>query len=247
VNDSTSATSPVWPTRWPANSFKGVWTWLLAGFIAFLFGLLFFASLNNQVPKNVDPIEFDALLIVQFVLEGLLVAVVLLSLPRISKFSLRDLGLRLPTPSALGIALAGAAAMVLVADGGAQLIDNLVHSPHQQDIVQIFRGLHNPTTTVIFVIFAVLFAPLAEETFFRLLFFNLGLRYGGFWTGAVLSGVLFGIAHGDVFAAVPLALGGIVLCGVYYFSRNAFAPMISHAIFNGLSIVILLAFPKLTQ
>ena len=57
-----------------------------------------------------------------------------------------------------------------------------------------------------------MFAPFAEETFFRIFFFNLGLRYGGFWGGAVLSGVLFGIAHGDLYAALPLALGGMVLC-----------------------------------
>ena len=49
--------------------------------------------------------------------------------------------------------------------------------------------------------------------------------------------------HGDVYAALPLALGGIVLCGVYYLSRNAYASMISHALFNGLSIVLLSGVP----
>jgi membrane protease YdiL (CAAX protease family) len=63
----------------------------------------------------------------------------------------------------------------------------------------------------------------------------------------VLSGVLFGIAHGDIYAALPLALGGIVLCAVYYRTRNAFAPMISHALFNGLSIVALLVAPGITR
>jgi hypothetical protein len=70
------------------------------------------------------------------------------------------------------------------------------------------------------------------------------VRYGGFWGGAILSGVLFGIAHGDIFAAIPLALGGVVLCGVYYRTGNIFAPMISHALFNALSIVALLFIPK---
>ncbi len=51
----------------------------------------------------------------------------------------------------------------------------------------------------------------------------------------MLSGVLFGIAHGDLYAALPLALGGIVLCAVYYRTRNAFASMISHALFNAFS------------
>jgi membrane protease YdiL (CAAX protease family) len=159
---------------------------------------------------------------------------------------LRELGFRMPTPGNIGIALLGAVAMALVANGGATLIDYLAHSQHQQDIVEIFKQLHDTTTIVLFAVFAIVFAPFAEETFFRLLFFNLGLRYGGFWAGAILSGVLFGIAHGDLYAAIPLALGGMVLCGVYYRTRNIIASMFSHALFNTLSIVVLLAGPKLS-
>ena len=93
--------------------------------------------------------------------------------------------------------------MVIVANGGASLIDYLAHSQHQQDIVQIFKQLHDPSTLAVFAAFAVIFAPFAEETFFRIFFFNLGLRYGGFWGGTILSGILFGIAHGDIYAALP--------------------------------------------
>jgi CAAX protease family protein len=244
VNDSTSATSPVWPTRWPKDSFKGFWTWLLAGFIALLFIGLFAFSVSTKPPTNVDPLEFDLLIAFQFVMEGILVAIVIAAMPALSKFSLRELGFRAPSWSTLGIALLGALAMFVVSNGSATLIDHLAHSQHQQDIIEIFKGLHNTTTIEIFAVFAIIFAPFAEETFFRLLFFNLGLRYGGFWAGAILSGVLFGIAHGDLFAAIPLALGGIVLCGVYYLTRNIFASMLSHALFNSLSIVALLLMPK---
>jgi len=247
VNDSTSAISRDWPTRWPKDSFKSVWTWLLAGFIAFLFIAAFVAGLKTTRVPSVSPLEFDALLLVQFVIEGAIVAVLLAALPALSKFSLRELGFRVPTAANVGTALLGAVGMVVVANGGASLIDYLLHSQHQQDIVQIFRELHDPRTIVVFAAFAVVFAPFAEETFFRVFFFNLGLRYAGFWGGAVLSGVLFGIAHGDAYAAVPLALGGIVLCAVYYRTRNAWASMISHALFNSLSIVALLFVPKITQ
>jgi hypothetical protein len=246
VNDSTSPTSPAWPTRWPKDSFTGFWTWLLAGFIAFIFVVLFALSVSNKPPTNVDPLEFDLLIGFQFVLESILVAVVLLAMPGISKFSLRELGFRMPTWRNMGVALLGAIVMIVVANGGANLIGYFAHSQHEQDIVEIFKGLHNTTTTEIFAVFAIFFAPFAEETFFRLLFFNLGLRYGGFWAGAILSGALFGIAHGDLYAAVPLALGGMVLCGVYYLTRNIFASMFSHACFNTLSIVVLLFAPKLS-
>ncbi|HXM08008.1 MAG TPA: CPBP family intramembrane glutamic endopeptidase, partial [Candidatus Acidoferrum sp.] len=62
-----------------------------------------------------------------------------------------------------------------------------------------------------------------------------------------ISAILFGLAHGDAFAAIPLALGGIVLCAVYYRTRNAFASMISHGLFNGLSLAGLLFAPHLVS
>ena len=94
-----------------------------------------------------------------------------------------------------------------------------------------------------FVFFAIVFAPIAEETFFRLFFFNLGMRYGGFWVGAIASGVLFGMAHGDLYAAAPLALGGMILCYVYYRTRNAWASMMTHCLFNAISIAAILFAP----
>ncbi|MBV8725238.1 MAG: CPBP family intramembrane metalloprotease [Candidatus Eremiobacteraeota bacterium] len=247
MNDSTSATSPVWPTRWPPNSFTGLWTWLLAGAIAVIFGLVFLAGIRSSGVPRISSLEFDILILFQLVFEGALLLIVLAALPILSKFSLRELGFCRPSLGDIGVAILGAIAMVVLSNGGASLIEYLAHSRHQQDIVEIFRQLHDPATVGLFAGFAVVFAPFAEETFFRVFFFNLGLRYGGFWIGAIVSGLLFGLAHGDAFAAVPLMLGGIVLCAVYYRTRNAFAPMISHAAFNTLSIVALLVAPGLTS
>jgi uncharacterized protein len=246
VNDSTSAISPVWPTRWPKNSFKGVWTWLLAGFVAGIFIFAFIAGLKTSRVPALSPLEFDALILLQFVLEGILLVIVLAALPALAKFSLGELGFRRLSATTVGTAIVGAVVMVIVANGGASLVDYLAHSQHQQDIVQIFKGLHDRATVALFAAFAVIFAPFAEETFFRIFFFNLGLRYTGFWGGAALSGILFGIAHGDIYAALPLACGGVVLCAVYYRTKNAYAPMISHALFNAVSIVALLVAPQIT-
>jgi membrane protease YdiL (CAAX protease family) len=247
VNDSTSAISPVWPTRWPKNSFSGFWTWLLAGFFILLIVLAAFAQFEQGPIPTISPLLFDIGIALQFVVEGALAALALAALPALSKFSLRELGFRTPGLAVIGIGLLGAVAMVVVSEGSAWVIDRIAHSTHQQDIVQIFKTLHDRTAITIFAIFAVVFAPFAEETFFRIFFFNLGLRYGGFWGGAVLSGVLFGVVHGDLYAALPLALGGIVLCAVYYVARNAYASMISHALFNACSIVLLLFLPQVTR
>ncbi len=246
MNDSTSPTSPAWPTRWPKTSFTGIWTWLVAGFIAGLFLLVFVITLVNPPPQDVTAAQTDLVLGVQFVIDGLLVILVLGTLPGLSRFTLRELGFRVPNGSAVGLAVAGGLLMIVVANGTAALIDDLSRNPHPQDIVALFKHLHDPPRIAFFALFAVIFAPFSEETMFRIFFFNLGLRYGGFWGGAVLSSILFGIAHGDLYAAVPLALGSVILCAVYYRSRNAYASMISHALFNAVSIVALLLFPKVT-
>ncbi|HYL27976.1 MAG TPA: type II CAAX endopeptidase family protein [Candidatus Nitrosotalea sp.] len=247
MNDSTSATLPVWPTRWPKNSFSGVWTWLIAGFIGGLFIAVFLIGVLKPPATPAYTASESYLIIgVQVIIDVLLIALVLATLPFLSRFSLRELGFRVPNRRALIVALVGFAAMVVVANGSETLIDLITKHQHPQDVVQLFLHLHDPVAIAVFAIFAVIFTPIAEETLFRVFFFNLGLRYGGFWGGAILSGVLFGIAHGDPYAAIPLALGGIVLCAVYYRSENAYASMISHGLFNALSIVALLFGPKVS-
>ncbi len=249
MNDSTSTISPAWPTRWPKDSFTSVWAWLLAALVAALLVAAFVAGIHgaNALPmRAVNPLLIDFSIALQFLVEGILIAGILAALPYLSKFSLHDLGLRVPDVRTVGIAAAGAVLMAIVADGGASLMDSLAHTSHQQETVQIFRALHDRVTIALFTAFAVFFAPFAEETIFRIFFFNFGMRYGGFWLGTILSATLFGFAHGDVYEALPLALGGVILCFVYYRTRNAFAPMITHALFNAFSIVALLAVPKLS-
>lgn len=249
MNDSPSTISRAWPTHWPRDSFTSPWTWVLAGFLVAIFVLALVLGLTTsgmQIP-GVSSLVIVIAILAQGVVEGVLVLGVLLAVPPLSKFSLRELGFRVPQPSAIGIALIGSLAMLVVANGGASLIDYLAHSTHEQDVVEIFKSLHDPASIGLFIVFAIFFAPFAEETIFRIFFFNLGLRYGGFWTGAIVSGVLFGIAHGDLYAALPLALGGIVLCYVYYRTRNAFASMISHGTFNALSVGALLLGPHVAK
>lgn len=251
MNDSTSTTLRAWPTHWPKNSFRGPWTvalvFVVVVFFAIALGLQVASGNRQPAPQSIPPYAILETIALQLLLEGSLAALVLAALPYLSKFTLSELGFRAPSLRTVGVGVLGGLVMVIVTNGLASIIETLAHSKHQQDIVSIFRALHDPTTIVVFAVFAIVFAPFAEETFFRVLFFNIGLRYGGFWAGAVLSGVLFGIAHGDLYAALPLAIGGMILSYIYYVTRNAYASMISHAFFNALSIAALLVAPQLAQ
>jgi membrane protease YdiL (CAAX protease family) len=268
-NDSISETSPNWPTRWPSASFSPGWT---LGFILLVVGVFFVALVvagfgaglwlvaahhgtdlqaATRNPATATSSVFVASSVAQLLAEALVVALIVASMPRLTRLSLRQLGFRPVDGGALFYAIAGAACMILIADVGSSLVDTFTHAVHPQLVERIFENLrHNLASVAFFVAFAVVLQPIAEETIFRIFLFNLGMRYGGFWLGAIVSGALFGAAHvagggADPVSGVLLALGGMVLCWVYYRSRNAYASMISHGLFNAVSTAVLYFYPKL--
>ncbi|MFC7251506.1 CPBP family intramembrane glutamic endopeptidase [Halomicroarcula sp. GCM10025324] len=65
---------------------------------------------------------------------------------------------------------------------------------------------------------------------------------GSVWVGAGVSGVVFLAVHfpaWGIVGAVPQAVFTLVLVGVYVWSRNVVACMISHGVINVLMILVL--------
>jgi len=184
---------------------------------------------------------------IQGALEFCIVAFLIAALPRLSGFSLRDLGFAAPTASQIGVATLGALAMILLVNGSAAAIDAFLHTKHEQDVVRMLRCVSDRPTLVVFAVFATIIAPLAEEFIFRIFVFNIGLRYGGFWVAAIVSAALFGLSHGDLIAFAPLMLGGVILSYVYYSTRNAYMSMITHGLFNAATVLTLVFAPQLTK
>lgn len=237
--------------RWPKDAFKPAAVALVLALI--VAGLLIGIVLAVIVVLVMDPAAFShhgldgvTAIVSSSAAELPALVAVLLSLPHAAGISLRELGFVRPDLRAIGIALVAVVAGVIVVNLGSSLVSALTHTGnHDQATERLFLGLHSPWKTAIFAIFAVVFAPVAEETVFRAFVFNVGRRYGGFWIGAIVSSILFGLAHGDLYNALPLALVGMVLCGVYAYTRNIFASMIAHGAFNLLSLVALSFFPKI--
>ncbi len=249
MNNSTSKPSARWPIAWPPNSFSFGRTALLVVAAAAAAVLIFgvgLASMRAQMARTNAVPRLGAIEI-QFVAEVAVVAIVLGALPRVSGFSLRELGFRPLRASDVLYGVLGAVAMLILVQGSSTLVEALSHQEHQQQVVELFKHLRAPRAIWFFGIFAAVIAPIAEETIFRVFLFNLAMRYGGFWIGAIVSGICFGAVHGDIFAFLPLALGGALLCYVYYRSGNAFASMISHGLFNAVTLLALLFVPKLTH
>lgn len=79
-----------------------------------------------------------------------------------------------------------------------------------------------------------LVAPVAEELYFRRIFFTTLRVRGGFWPSAVLSGLVFALTHG---AAAPMLLPvGIYACWVYERERRLPVNIMLHSMINFLMV-----------
>ena len=112
--------------------------------------------------------------------------------------------------------------------------DALFHPP-QQDIVNAFP----PTAggVVLFVIVAVIMAPLCEEIYFRgFVFKGFAESWGWVW-GAVASGALFSLSHLQLTLFLPLFVLGFGLAWVYQRTGSLWTNVTLHAIFNGVAVL----------
>ena len=114
------------------------------------------------------------------------------------------------------------------------LHDVVVH-PRQQDIIGEFPRTN--AGIVLFVILAVILAPLFEEIFFRGFLLRGFSSSWGWVTGACVSAAIFGIAHLQFDVFVPLFALGLALAWVYKRSGSLWTSIAFHALFNGLSVL----------
>ena len=87
----------------------------------------------------------------------------------------------------------------------------------------------------------VVFAPIAEELFFRGIVFNAWLREAGRTWAYIGSAALFAAIHLSLESLLPIFLLGLALAWVYQRMGNLIAPITMHATVNGISVAIALA------
>ena len=117
------------------------------------------------------------------------------------------------------------------------------YRPEQEELSETLDLELTPVAVVALYISACVMAPLTEETFFRgFVFGGLRARYG-FWVGAAVSALIFGVVHaGTGPAAIPFlaVLGG---CFAYAYERSGsiWPAVFAHAINNLLAITVQVA------
>jgi membrane protease YdiL (CAAX protease family) len=114
-------------------------------------------------------------------------------------------------------------------------LHDLVVHPRQQDIVGEFP--HSAAGIALFVILAVVMAPVFEEIFFRGFLFRGFSSSWGWVAGACVSAAIFGLAHLQLDVFVPLFALGFGLAWVYKRTGSLWSSIAFHALFNGLSVL----------
>jgi membrane protease YdiL (CAAX protease family) len=159
-----------------------------------------------------------------------------------------------PRPQDFGfrrIALLLGVGAVVIAGIGYLLVtaayQSLVHL-HGTDKLPESLGVGKSTAALIGAgVFVCVVAPIAEEFFFRGFIFGALRRWHvtigghdiGTWIAAVITGLLFGIAHTGSAAAqylIPLGFLGFVLCLVRWRTRSLYPCMALHSINNSLAL-----------
>lgn len=113
-----------------------------------------------------------------------------------------------------------------------------------QETVKAFQESDGIGFKFLVVLMAVVIAPLAEETMFRGFVYGVLKRYTDAPFAALASSLMFAIIHLHVGSLLPLWMLAVLFCLAYEITGCLLAPMILHAIFNGVSILAMMFVDK---
>jgi hypothetical protein len=128
----------------------------------------------------------------------------------------------------IGASLASAAVVALLEAIGVEI---------EPQAAEQALGLVEPWVAVLAI---VVLAPIAEELFFRGVVFNAYLRERGPRLAYIGSAALFAVIHLSIVALLPIFLLGLALAWVYDRTGSLLAPIVMHAVVNGISVAIAL-------
>ena len=143
-----------------------------------------------------------------------------------------------------------ARAFVLAAIGyyGLTAVYGTIFRLHGTDKLPSELGVeHSTAALVAAAVFVCVIAPIAEELFFRGFFFGALRRWRievagrdlGTWIAAVVTGILFGLAHlgsASLQYLIPLGFLGFVLCLVRWRTGSLYPCMALHSANNALAL-----------
>ena len=229
----------------------GFFSWVdlvLASFVVILIASQILAatgSLSQTVPENIDTRTMVVSVLIWW---GLILGPILLSL-RFRGFKLGSVfGVdRMPVGRSvlLGVSLlVSALPMVFAVDYLASVLLKVNPSTDAQEVIRIFEKSSTGAQRIPIILLAVVIAPVAEELAFRGYLYGVIKRYFGAVPALVLSGILFALIHLNLPSFFPLLVLASVFALAYELSGSLLVPMTMHALFNALSLILVLVEQK---
>jgi len=136
---------------------------------------------------------------------------------------------------AAAVIVGGVLATIILGDVSDFVYRHVIGPVPQENVVTIFP--HTSAGLLLFVVLAVLVAPVLEETFFRgFVFQGLASSWGPL-AGALTSALVFALWHQQLSVLIPIFGLGVLLAGAFYWTKSIYTNMTMHAVFNALGIV----------
>jgi membrane protease YdiL (CAAX protease family) len=155
----------------------------------------------------------------------------------------RDFGLRtVPVRPAVKWMAAVYAAFWVVA----AVLIAIFGQPPDQEIVTELKSQQSIAVLAGYAVLTCMFAPFAEEFFFRGFMFTVFARRMGPVWAALLVGAVFGLVHAPgapALGVVVLAVFGVALCALYVRTGSIIPCMALHAIHNSISFAATKSLP----
>jgi len=110
-----------------------------------------------------------------------------------------------------------------------------------QEAVQLFLDAETLGDRFLLMIYAVVFAPVTEELFFRGFLYPILKGWTGRNLAILISAVLFGLSHVHAMSFLPLCFFGAILGLVYDQTGKLGNAMVLHALFNFVTCTVILS------
>ncbi len=109
----------------------------------------------------------------------------------------------------------------------------------EQEAVRLLRDAHGLGRQIVLGVFAVVLAPVAEETFFRGFLYPLVKQNTSRGFALVSVAVFFALIHFNLAILLPLTFLAVVLTLLYEWTDNLLACIVVHSLFNAANFVML--------
>jgi uncharacterized protein len=112
-----------------------------------------------------------------------------------------------------------------------------------QPLLEFLAGNSNLQDKLLLILTAVVIAPISEELVFRGYIFGVLRRYAGRWWAMVISASVFAAIHAHIPSLAGLFVLAVALTLVYEGAGSLWASILMHALFNGITVILTLAWP----